>query len=66
MTLQIFETLTANGVIPATFDTEQWLKRSRQKGKRHPLSPEGICMTCGDHKLGYWQWVPFEPDEGVT
>lgn len=55
--------LTSNGIPPLTIDREEWLKRSRQTDARHPLDPQGICMNCGDHKIGFWRFVHFDPDD---
>jgi hypothetical protein len=55
--------VTSNGIPTPTYDHERWLRRSRQLGRRHPLDPHGVCMVCGDHKLGYWEWVSTEPND---
>jgi hypothetical protein len=56
-------TLTSNGIRPLEYDRDGWLIHSRQKGKRHPLDPLGVCMSCGDHKIGHWMWVSEEPND---
>ena len=45
---------------PYTYDVNTWLIRSKQTSRRHPLDPDGKCMICGDVKIGYWGWEPWE------
>ena len=54
--------LTTNGVQPPAYDMLEWLWRSGQVNKRHPIGPEGRCLTCGDCKIGHWQWIGEAPE----
>ncbi len=48
---------------PLSIDKDEWLRRSQQVGKRHPLGPDSVCLSCGNFHLGYWKWEAWEPDE---
>ena len=64
-TTMIYEpALTVNGseLRKMTIDIDEWLIRSKQVGRRHPLDPLGMCMVCGDHKIGYWRFDHWEPE----
>lgn len=54
--------LTSNGPLPLSIDRDEWLRASRQTGKRHPLDPLGRCLSCGDQKLGYWAFEHLDLD----
>ena len=54
--------LTTNGVAAPTYNLAEWITRSRQQGKRHPIGPDGRCISCGDHKFGYWKWIDDSPE----
>ena len=58
-----WKNLTTDSMQDMTYSWPEWIRRSRQIDKRHPLTPLGVCASCGDSKLGYWKWEPYEPDE---